>query len=102
MANFICPFSKRVCNPSCQHWEFDNTSRNKRLMGVIPINFTLRDILTNGFLLNQMPMPLMLILNEYQKYYDLYHPEQTSTPRGRCLKIEEMNASEDLTKEEEV
>jgi hypothetical protein len=71
-------------------------------MGVIPINFTLRDILTNGFLLNQMPMPLTLILNEYQKYYDLYHPEQTSTPRGRCLKIEEMNASEDLTKEEEV
>lgn len=102
MANFICPFSKKVCNPSCRYWEFDSTGMNKRLMGIIPINFTMKDILTSGLLMNQMPLPLTLIIQEYQKYYDLYHPEQTNTPKGRCLKIEEMNAENDLTNDEDV
>jgi hypothetical protein len=52
--------------------------------------------------MNQMPLPLTLIIQEYQKYYDLYHPEQTNTPKGRCLKIEEMNAENDLTNDEDV
>ena len=89
MADFICPFSKRVCNPSCEHWEFDNVS-TKTLMGIIPINFTTMDIIS-GFLTNSLPIPLAFILNEYKKNYDLFHPEHTNTPRGRCLKIEKLN-----------
>ena len=94
MANFICPFSKKVCKPSCEYWEFDKLN-TKKLMGIIPISITPRDIISSGLFLNNLPLPLSIILNEYQKYYDLYHPEQTSTPRGRCLKIEKMNLTDD-------
>jgi hypothetical protein len=46
-------------------------------------------------------MPITYILNEYRKHYDLFHPEQTTTPRGRCLKIEKLN-EEYLTTEDDV
>ena len=92
MANFICPFSKKVCNPSCKYWEFDNSSPTKKLLGFIPINFTMRDLMTSNILLtNQVPFVIRLFMNEYQKYYDLYHPEETSTPKGRCKKIENLH-----------
>lgn len=92
MANFICPFSKKVCNPSCEHWVFENLN-TKTLMGIIPINFNIKDILTSGLLMNNLPLPLTYILNEYKKHYDLFHPEQTTIPKGRCLKIEKLNES---------
>jgi hypothetical protein len=100
MANFICPFSKKVCNPSCEHWEFEKTT-TKTLMGIIPLNFSVKGILMSGLFMNNMPMPITYILNEYRKHYDLFHPEQTTTPRGRCLKIEKLN-EEHLTTEETV
>ena len=90
MANFICPFSKKVCNPSCEHWVFEKTA-TKSLMGIIPLNFSINDIFTSGILMNKMPLPIAYILNEYKKHYDLFHPEQTTTPKGKCLKIEKLN-----------
>ena len=100
MANFICPFSKKVCNPSCQHWEFDKTSTSKKLLGFIPIQFTMRDLLTSNILTNQVPFVIQLFMREYQKHYELYHPEETSTLKGRCKKIEKLNETE-LTKSKE-
>lgn len=100
MANFICPFSKKVCNPSCEHWEFDNFN-TKTLMGIIPINFSLKDILMSGVFMNNIPMPVAYVLNEYRKYYELFHPEYSTIPRGRCLKIEKLN-EEHLTTDDEV
>ena len=99
MADFICPFSKKVCNPSCEYWEFENVT-TKTLMGIIPINFTTTDIL-NGILTYNLPPPLAYILSEYKKNYDLFHPEYTTTPRGRCLKIEKLN-EDHLTTDEEI
>ena len=90
MANFICPFLKKVCNPSCEHWKFEKLN-TKTLMGIIPINFSINDILTSGVLMNNLLLPIAYILNEYKKHYDLFHPDKTTTPRGRCLKIEKLN-----------
>ena len=94
MANFICPFSKKVCNPSCEYWEFEKSKGNK-LMGIIPVSFGMRDIL--GVI--NFPMPLQLIVREYQRYYDTYHPETSTLPKGRCLKLE--TYTKDLTEKEE-
>lgn len=96
MANFICPFSKKVCNPSCEHWEFEKVTTNKRLMGVIPVNISVRDLLSSDILLNNVPVFIGLLVREYQRHYELYHPEKTSTPRGKCKKIEKMH-QENLT-----
>ena len=99
MADFICPFSKKVCNPSCEHWVFEKLS-TKSLLGIIPITFTTSDIIS-GILTNNLPIPLALILSEYKKNYDLFHPEYTTTPRGRCLKIEKLN-EQHLTTDEDL
>ena len=98
MANFICPFSKKVCSPYCKEWEFEETKTIK-LMNVIPISFNTKDFLFNNLLMNSLPTPVQIVLDQYRKHYDLYHPEQTSMPRGRCRRIERM--TEDLTKSEE-
>jgi hypothetical protein len=98
MANFICPFSKKVCSPYCKEWVFEKTSNNK-LMNIIPIKFNTKDFLFNNLFMNSLPTPVQIVLDEYRKYYDLYHPEQTSVPRGRCKRIERMNY--DLTLNEE-
>ena len=99
MADFICPFSKKVCNPSCEYWVFEKVSV-KTLMGVIPITFTTSDIIS-GLLTNNLPLPVAYILSEYKKNYDLFHPENTTTPRGRCLKIEKLN-EQHLTSDEDL
>ena len=101
MANFICPFSKKVCTPSCKYWEFDNSSPTRKLLGFIPINFTMKDLMTSNLVLtNQVPFVIRFLMNEYQKYYELYHPEETSTPKGKCKRLENIqnNNSETETK----
>ena len=89
MANFICPFSNKVCKPSCEYWEF-LPSKNKST-GIIPLNFSMNDILgqANNIMYNtNIPFIFKLLLREYQKYYELYNPEKTSLPIGKCKKIE--------------
>ena len=95
MANFICPFSKKVCNPSCEYWEFEEKSTTKKLMGFIPIQFNIQELVLNQMVLSRMPTLLNLFLMEYKKYYDIYHPEQSSRPKGYCTKIKDLTSSEE-------
>ena len=70
MANFICPFSKKVCNPSCEYWEFEEKSTTKKLMGFIPIQFNIQELVLNQMVLSRMPTLLNLFLMEYKKYVE--------------------------------
>ena len=90
MSQYICPFSKSECNPSCIYWKSEQQNKNM-FSGFIPINIGVQDVsrYIAPYIKNKW---LKMIVEQYTRY----SANNTSTPlaNGYCTRIEDMNKQE--------
>lgn len=96
MSNFICPFSKKICNPSCPFWE---SEERKSYNSFIPFDITFDDV--SEYITPYIQMTsskwLPAVWSNIQKYKKLYFPADTNNhmAKGKCKKLESMINEDD-------
>lgn len=95
MINFICPYSKKACTPSCEYWEYENNnSKSVKLNTKIPLEFFIKDFIREFFkplIMNKFPNWANTIYKEYNEVLDVYFPENSILPKGQCKKMKNIS-----------
>ena len=99
MPNFICPFTKSKCKETCEYWvpstNNESLSNSNNLLGFIPLNFSLDDIIENisekEFKNSKKYAWLFLLWRRWQRANNTSINVSQNLQSGTCSKLSNLN-----------